>query len=76
MGVEVEVHHHGRRRQARDRHQFETLVACHGCDPQVLRAQHGAPKKTATFMPKPIVGDNGSNVRPPIGVEGQRTIRR
>jgi glutamine synthetase len=66
MGVEVEVHHHevaaaGRTRSAQVRDAGE---ACRlAADPQVLRHNTAhAYGKTATFMPKPIVGDNGSGM--------------
>lgn len=66
MGVEVEKHHH---EVAPSQHElgikFSTLVEC-GDNMQIYKhvvhnvaAAYG---KTATFMPKPIFGDNGSGM--------------
>ena len=67
LGIPVEVHHHevASAGQMRDRHQVLTLVQ--RADwlqllKYVIQNVAHAYGKTATFMPKPIVGDNGSGM--------------
>ena len=67
VGIEVEVHHHevGNAGQCEIGARFNTLV--HKAD-ELLRMKHVVKNvayrngKTATFMPKPLVGDAGSGM--------------
>ena len=78
MGVPVEVHHHevATAGQCEIGTKFSTLVQARRLDPDSeIRGANVAHAygKTATFMPKPIVGDNGSgmHVHQSIWKDGQ-----
>ena len=75
VGVGVERAHHevGTAGQAEINYKFDSLL--HAADKlmlykYVIKNVAWANGQSATFMPKPLFGDNGSGMLPPIAVEG------
>jgi diaminopimelate epimerase len=82
MGVPIEVHHHEvATGPARTRHQVLPAGQARRLGPDLKYVIHNVAQaygKTATFMPKPIVGDNGSGMHchQSIWKDGKQPLRR